>query len=141
MIHLSMPIAARDHVRGPDDARVTLVEYGNYECLHCRRAYPAIEAIRAELGDRLRFVFRHFARVADFPMSERAAEAAEAAGTQGKFWEMHDAIFTGPPLLHAGQLSEHARLIGLDVPRFDAEMASRLHLPRVRADLDSGVAS
>ena len=68
MIDLSIPITTRDHVRGPADAPVTLVEYGNYECLHCRRAYPAIEAMRAELGDRLRFVFRHFARVADFPM-------------------------------------------------------------------------
>src|SRR5580704_10028475 len=85
-------VGGEDHVIGPAGAPVTLVMYGNYECLHCRRAYPAVSAVRTELGSRLRFVHRHFARAADFPHAELAAEAAEAAARQGKFWDMHEAL-------------------------------------------------
>jgi len=121
------------------DAPVTLVMYGNYECLHCRRAYPFIQALRAELGDRLRFVYRHFARPADFPNAELAAEAAEAAGAQGKFWAMHDALMSGEPRLHRSALVDHAAALGLDVAAFDEALRERHYRERVRAQLAEGV--
>ena len=108
------PIEADDHVFGPADAP-TLVMYGNYECLHCRRIYPEVAAIRRELGDRLRFAYRHFALSSDFPHADLAAEAAEAAGAQGRFWDMHEALsLRAPSLVHEALLAEAQRL-GLDV--------------------------
>ena len=118
---------------------VTLVEYGNYECLHCRRAHPVIEALRAEAGDRLRFVYRHFARPADFPNAELAAEAAEAAGAQGRFRAMHDSLFSGEPRLHRAALADHAAALGLDMGAFDAALRERTFRDRVRAGLAEGL--
>src|SRR5882724_1265937 len=85
-----LPIANRDHIQGPIDAPVALVEYGDYQCPHCGAAYPVVKAIQERLGDRLCFVFRNFPLVNAHPHAEHAAEAAEAAGTQDAFWEMHD---------------------------------------------------
>src|SRR5512132_3360495 len=90
---LSVPVSADDHAQGPPDAPVTLVEYGDYECPHCGRAYPIVRKVQLRLGDRLRFVFRNFPLSEAHPHAEHAAEAAEAAGTQGKYWEMHDTLF------------------------------------------------
>ena len=90
---LAPPVSDRDHVRGPDDALVTLVEYGDYQCPYCGMAYPIVGALREELGDDLRFAYRHFPITTIHPFAEIAAEAAEAAGAQGRFWEMHDWIF------------------------------------------------
>src|SRR5262245_2228005 len=90
---LSLPVSERDHSQGPLDAVVTLVEYGDYECPHCGRAYPIVKAIQKRLGSRLRFVFRNFPLGELHPHAQHAAEAAEAATAQGKFWEMHDVIF------------------------------------------------
>jgi protein-disulfide isomerase len=123
----------------PGDGVVTLVEYGNYECLHCRRAHPFIEALRAEAGDRLRFVYRHFARPADFPNAELAAEAAEAAGAQGRFWEMHDSLFSGGPRLHRAALADHAAALGLDLAAFDAALRDRTFRDPVREGLAEGL--
>jgi protein-disulfide isomerase len=128
-----------DHARGPADAPVTLVEYGNYECLHCRRAYPFVEALRDELGDRLRVVFRHYAPPADFPNAERAAEAAEAAGAQGRFWEMHARLMLGPPALHLSALLAQAADLGLDDRRLRDDLAERVHLARVRDNLAAAI--
>lgn len=108
------PIAADDHVFGPAEAP-TLLMYGNYECLHCRRVYPEVAAIRRELGDRLRFVYRHFAVAADFPHAELAAEAAEASAAQGKFWEMHEALSLRVPSLVREALLAEASRLGVDV--------------------------
>ena len=90
---LSMPVGARDHAQGPANAPVTLVEYGDYQCPHCGRAYPIVKAIQKQMGQRLRFVFRNFPIAEIHPNATDAAEAAEAAAEQGRFWEMHDAIF------------------------------------------------
>src|SRR5207237_3668941 len=90
---LTLPVGERDHAQGPADAPVTLVEYGDYECPHCGRAYPIVKQLRQRLGRRLRFVFRNFPLRESHPHAEHAAEAAEAAGAQGKFWEMHDRLF------------------------------------------------
>src|SRR3954471_20005798 len=90
---LSQPVAERDHSRGPADAPVTLVEYGDYECPHCGRAFPVLEDIRLLMGEGLRLVFRHYPITLSHSHAELAAEAAEAAGAQGRFWEMHAKLF------------------------------------------------
>src|SRR5918911_2838772 len=90
---LTVPVSHEDHAAGAADAPVTLVEYGDYECPHCGRAYPIIKAIQQRLGERLRFVFRNFPLKEAHPHAEHAAEAAEAAAAQGQFWGMHDALF------------------------------------------------
>jgi NhaA family Na+:H+ antiporter len=132
-------VTAHDHVLGPADAPVTLVVYANYECLHCRRAYPALEALRERLGDRLRYVYRHFARPADFPNAEPAARAAEAAALQGRFWEMQHALYTGDPRLRLDDLLTHAEHVGLDLARFAHDLPTPRLLARVRGDLAGGL--
>src|SRR6185503_16211479 len=94
VVRLKTLITAKDHSSGPETAPVTLLEYGNFECIHCGRAYPVIKQVRKLLGDSLRFVFRHFPTDQTHPHSLRAAEAAEAAASQQKFWQMHDELFT-----------------------------------------------
>jgi Na+:H+ antiporter, NhaA family len=121
------------HARGPADAPVTVEMYGNYECLHCRRAWPAVEALLAELGDAVRFVHRHFARPADFPHAELAAEAAEAAAAEGKFWAMH-ALLMAAPSLHPEVLLASAAALGLDVARVEGALAARTYRDAVRAE-------
>src|SRR6266566_10155949 len=90
---LTVPVGPRDHRQGPEDAPVTLVEYGDYECPYCGAAHPVVKEIQQRLGDQLCFVFRHFPLTQIHPHAEHAAEAAEAAGAQGKFWQMHDTLF------------------------------------------------
>ena len=138
---LTLPVGERDHVRGPSNAPVTLVEYGDYECPHCGRAYPIVKAVQARLGKELRFVFRNFPLRESHPHAQRAAESAEAAGAQGKFWEMHDRLFERQFALDDEYLIEYAGDLGLDVERFRAELVGRVHEPRVREDFRSGVRS
>src|ERR1700722_483273 len=91
---LTMPVSpARDHIRGPIDAPVTLLEYGDYECPYCGAAHPVVEAVREAMGPSLTFAFRHFPLTTVHPHAFAAAESAEAAGAQGQFWEMHDLLF------------------------------------------------
>jgi protein-disulfide isomerase len=138
---LTLPVGERDHVQGPADAPVTLVEYGDYECPYCGMAYPIVKQVQRRLGDRLRFVFRNFPISTSHPHAEHAAEAAEAAAAQGKFWEMHDLLYERQRTLTDTYLHEFAAEIGLDVERFDREMAERRHADRVREDFMSGVRS
>lgn len=105
IVRLKTAVTDRDHVAGPQSAPVTLVEYGNFECIHCGRSYPVIKEVRKLLGDSLRFVFHHFPTVRTHPHSLGAAEAAEAAAAQGKFWEMHDELFTHQQALENRDLS------------------------------------
>src|SRR2546430_1125877 len=98
---LTVPVSeARDHVQGPADAGVTLVEYGDYECPYCGAAYPIIKEVQTRMGERLRFVFRNFPIATSHPHAEHAAEAAEAAAAQGRFWEMHDLLYENQKRLH-----------------------------------------
>ena len=91
---LTMPVTEdRDHIQGPADAPVTLVEYGDYECPYCGAAYPIVKELQDRLGERLRLVFRNFPITTSHPHAERAAEAAEAAAAQGSFWQMHDVLY------------------------------------------------
>ena len=139
--HLSPPVTERDHVRGPDTASVTLVEYGDYECPYCRMAHGIVQQVEEVLGDRLRFVFRHFPLTQAHPHAELAAEAAEAAGAQGRFWEMHDTLYQNQEHLEAPALVRYAAAIGLDLPRFEGDLVERAFAPRVREHFLSGVHS
>jgi protein-disulfide isomerase len=139
---LTMPVAEdRDHIQGPADAAVTLVQYGDYECPYCGEAYPIIKEVQARLGDSLRFVFRNFPITTSHPHAERAAEVAEAAAAQGKFWEMHDLLYENQRRLRDEDLHTYAERLGLDVELFDKEMADHAHAERVREDFMSGVRS
>lgn len=139
--HLTLPVGERDHVRGPAAAPVTLLEYGDYECPHCGRAYPIVKAVQRRLGSELRFVFRNFPLRESHPHAQHAAESAEAAGAQGRFWEMHDRLFERQFALDDEYLIEYAGDLGLDVDRFRRELDTRVHEPRVREDFRSGVRS
>ena len=138
-VKLKNLVTERDHISGTADAPVTLLEYGNFECVHCGRAYPIIKEVQRRLSNNLRFVFRHFPTVKTHPHSVRAAEAAEAAGAQGKFWEMHDQLFTHQQALEDRDLSRYARHIGLDVDRFARDMSGHTFLKQIEADYNLSV--
>jgi len=138
---LTLPVGPRDHAQGSVDAPVTLVEYGDYECPHCGRAYPIVKEVQRRLGSKLRFVFRNFPLSESHPHAEHAAEAAEGAAAQGRFWEMHDALFEHQQALDDRHLVGHAAALGLDVSRFETELRGHAHKSRVREDFMSGVRS
>ena len=139
---LTNPVSdERDHIQGPPDAPVTLVEYGDYECPYCGAAYPIIKEIQARMGDRLRFVFRNFPITTSHPHSQQAAEAAEAASAQGKFWEMHDILYENQEHLRQQDLLVYGERLRLQVDRFTTDLAEHIHLERVREDFMSGVRS
>lgn len=133
-VRLKNSITEHDHTLGPENAPVTLLEYGNFECIHCGRIYPVIKQARKLLGDNLRFVFRYFPNVRTHPHAMRAAEAAEAAGSQGKFWEMHDELFTHQTALEDRDLSRYGRRIGLNLEKFTQDMRENSFLKQIDAD-------
>jgi len=141
MSKLTMAVAPRDHAQGAESAPVTLVEYGDYECPHCGAAYPVVKKLQETLGKKLRFVFRNFPLNSIHPHAEHAAEAAECAGVQDKFWEMHDWIFENQETLGDADLLAAAKELGLDAKRFVKEMETQAFLPRVKEDFQSGVRS
>jgi protein-disulfide isomerase len=136
---LTPPVSARDHVIGPALASVTLVEYGDFECPHCAAAHPVVTELRHRLGNVLRFAFRHFPLTRIHPHAQRAAEAAEAASAQGRFWQMHDILFENQSALEDQDLVLYAVALGFDVERFQLELVGGVHLPRVREDFLNGV--
>jgi NhaA family Na+:H+ antiporter len=138
---LALPVGDRDHVQGPEDAPVTIVEYGDYECPYCRQVVPIARQLQERFGDRIRYVFRHFPLTSVHPNAQLAAEAAEAAGAQGKFWEMHYLLFEHQGTLDRHALIRYARGLGLDMERFERELAEHAHAGRVREDFRSGVRS
>jgi len=119
---LAVPIEALDHVIGPAHGQPVVLEYGDFECPSCAQAFPAIKILLARFDNRFRFVFRHFPLVEVHPHALQAAQAAEAAGAQGRFWEMHDLLFAHPHHLKDTDLHGHARTLGLDMVRFVAEL-------------------
>jgi protein-disulfide isomerase len=141
MSELTPPVSSEDHRAGPEDAPVTLVEFGDFECPHCGRAYPIVRQIQKVMGPSLRFVFRHFPLRQVHPHAERAAEAAEAAGAQGEFWGMHDLLFANQAALEDADLLAYASALGLDVDQFTSELESGRHAERVGRDFRSGVRS
>ena len=139
---LTVPVSAeRDHVQGPPDAPATLVQYGDYECPYCGAAYPIIKKVQAAMGERLRFVFRNFPISTSHPHAEEAAEAAEAADSQGRFWQMHDLLYENQRHLRDEDLRAYAEQLGLDVDLFDKELTEHVHAERVHEDFMSGVRS
>jgi protein-disulfide isomerase len=139
---LTLPVSEdRDHIQGPADAPATLVEYGDYECPYCGAAYPIVKQVQERMGDRLRFVFRNFPITTSHPHAEQAAEAAEAADAQGRFWEMHDYLYEHQRHLETADLVSYAEALDLDVERFANELAENVHAARVREDFMSGVRS
>lgn len=138
---LVTPVHAGDHAAGPDDAPVTLVEYGDYECPHCGRAYPIVRWLQEQMGTELRFVFRNFPLSESHPHAQQAAEAAEAAGEQGEFWGMHDMLFEHQDSLGEDDLVRYAGELGLDEDDMASALESGRYTHRVRDDFMGGVRS
>lgn len=141
MPKLSIPVTMRDHSQGPATAPVTLLQYADYECQSSGRAYPMIKQVQAHFGPKLRFVYRNFPLSDIHPHAVAAAQAAEAAAFQGKFWEMHDYLFEHQSALGDADLVAYAKIQGLDMERFHRDQRSHEAKARVRDDLDSGVRS
>jgi len=135
---LTIPVNATDHVIGPRDARITVTEYGDFECPNCKQAAPAVKLLLHRFEGRIRFVYRHFPLEEVHPHALHAAEAAECAGGQGKFWPMHDLLFESQPHLKLPQLRSYAERLALDLPRYAAEMKDQVYLQRIREHMDSG---
>ncbi|MGZ4397592.1 MAG: Na+/H+ antiporter NhaA [Gaiellaceae bacterium] len=136
-IDLAVPVdAGHDHVRGPTDAPVTLVEYGDFECPYCGRAEPVIRELLTDFGD-LQYVWRHLPLSDVHPRAQLAAEASEAAAAQGAFWEMHDLLLERQDALHPPDLIRYAEQLGLDPDRFERDLRAHGHAGRVAGDVDS----
>jgi protein-disulfide isomerase len=138
---LSRPVNENDHMQGLDNAPVTLLMYGAYECPHCVEGSKIVKQMQTHLGENLRFVFRHFPRTAVHFHAEAAAEVAEVAGDQGKFWEMHDKLFENYNRLDGEHLVGYARELGLIMDKFDRAISERSFISKVLADLQSGIES
>ena len=141
MAKLRTPVIAEDHIQGPEDAEVTLVEYGDYECPHCGSAYSIVKRVQKHFKKSLRFVFRNFPLNQIHPHAESAAEAAEFAGDHGKFWEMHDLLFENQERLSEALYSELAEELGLSQTALQQALEEGKYRARVRADFSSGVRS
>jgi protein-disulfide isomerase len=138
---LTPPVGPRDHIKGPANAPVTLVEYGDFECPYCGAAYPIVKKVQELLADDLRFVFRHFPLAQIHIHAESAAEASEAAGAQERFWEMHDLLYENQQTLDVWHLVGFAQWLKLDTERFVREFEGKIYRERVREDFMSGVRS
>jgi len=138
---LSDPVSPVDHVLGPEHAHVTLVEYGDFECPNCKQAAPAVKLLLGRFPERVRLVFRHFPLAEVHPHAMAAAEAAECAGAQGKFWPMHDLLFDNQLHLKLNQIHGYAERVGIDMARYTAEMDDHVYLQRIREHQQSGNAS
>jgi protein-disulfide isomerase len=134
-------VGKSDHAIGPDDAPVTMVEYGDYQCPYCADVHSMIRAIALEMGPKLRFVFRHMPLNEVHPYAQHAAEAAEAAGGQGRFWEMHAAIYENQSELGTDLLHQLALRLRLDIPLFESDLEARRYRPRVKRDFMGGMRS
>jgi protein-disulfide isomerase len=132
---LTTPVTNRDHIRGLGSAAVTLLGYGDYACPRCNEARFVVKQLRAALGDRLRYVFRNFPMSTLYSSPHHAAEAAEAAGAQNKFWEMHDFLYDHQLALSDKHLRVYATQVGLDMERFNLDMMLHMHAVRVHEDI------
>jgi protein-disulfide isomerase len=135
---LAVPVSQVDHSIGPEHAPVTIVEYGDFECPSCKQAAPAVKLLLERFAGKVRLVWRHFPLEEVHPHALRAAEAAESAGGQGKFWEMHDVLFENQQHLKVNNLHAYAEQLQLDMPRYTAEMDDEIYLQRVREHQRSG---
>jgi protein-disulfide isomerase len=135
---LAVAVSAIDHMLGVAHAPVTVVEYGDFECPNCKQAAPTFKLLLSRFADRVRLVYRHFPLEEVHPHALLAAQAAEAAGAQGRFWQMHDTLFENQRHLKLHQLRGYAETLELDMERFDSEMNDELYLQRVREHIEGG---
>ena len=133
------PLRERDRISGSSTTALVLMEYGDYQCPQSGKAHSTIGKLRQQLGDRFCFVFRHFPQPEIYPQSMKAAETAEAAGSQGKFWEMHSLLFENQSALEDSNLVEYAVCLDLDIPRMLKELSEHTHRDRISEDIDSGI--
>ncbi len=138
---LKPAVNSKDHIQGNKSAPLELVEYGDYQCPHCGRAYYVIKTVQEEMGDDLKFIFRNFPLSDAHPDAFKAAVAAEAAALQNKFWEMHDIIYENQELLDWRNLLVYAKKSGLDMARFKADIEKESVTAKVEDDFESGVRS
>jgi protein-disulfide isomerase len=138
---LRPPVNPHDHIAGNPHAPVTLVEFGDYQCPYCGKAYPIVKEVQRRMGDRLCFVYRHFPLMQVHPYAFLAAETAEAAGAQGKFWPMHDFLFEHQQQGAYARPFDDARAIGLDMRRFEHDLNRHVFAHKVRQDIRSGMES
>ncbi|MEH2163133.1 MAG: thioredoxin domain-containing protein [Nostoc sp.] len=136
---LLIPVSEHDHTQGGMDASVILVEYGDYQCLSCGEVNRMIQEIQQQIP--LCFVFRHFPRTHLHPQAQKAAEAAEAAAAQNKFWQMHNILFANQSALDNGHLLQYTYEIQLDIDRFLRDMTDYVHAKRVTQDIQGGIQS
>ncbi|MCC2954597.1 DsbA family protein [Massilia sp. IC2-477] len=134
-----LQITENDHVRGRPDADIVIVEYGDFQCPYCARAHPTLVELQQRYGERLALVYRHLP-LGMHPFAEGAAEAAEAAGAQGKFWQMHDALFEHQAQMSPAQLPLVAQQLGIENGRFQEDLAARRYREQIRAQADEGKA-
>ena len=137
---LLVPISEQDHTQGLASTSVALVNYGDYQCPTCREVHHLIKAIQQQIND-LHLVFRHFPQPQVHPYAQRAAEAAEAAASQGQFWQMHDILFEHQQALGNDHLVEYANDLGLDIPQFLQAISRQVHIERINEDIESGLHS
>ena len=133
-VTLAVLVNERDHMAGPKSAPITVVNYGDYQCPGCQKTHRSTEKLARELLDKVRLVHRHFPLVKSHPRALRAAEAAEAAAAQGKFWEMHRLLYLRPDKLADRDLRRYGNEVGLDLERFDREMASGIYTDQILKD-------
>ncbi len=138
---LTQPVTPHDHVAGPADAPLTLVEYGDYQCPYCGAAYPVVKRLQKKLGKKLRFVFRNFPLTQAHPYALMAAEAAEAAGLQGKFWAMHDLLYEQQASLTPDIIPLWAQRMGLDLEKFANDIKQAVVENRIKEDRRTGIRS
>jgi protein-disulfide isomerase len=130
------PVHPADHMLGAVHAPVTIVEYGDFECPNCKQAAPAVKLLLERFSEHVRVVFRHFPMQEVHPHALAAAEAAECAGGQGKFWQMHDLLFANQEHLKQNQLHSYAERLQLDIARYTAEMDDHVYVQRIREHMD-----
>lgn len=138
---LRPPVSEKDHMEGNPDALIELVEYGDYQCPHCGKAYPIVKRMQEALGDKLKFIFRNFPLAKIHPEATMAAIATEAAARQGKYWEMHDIIFENQEYLDRDSLFEMAGEFDLDMEKFALDMDDPALAQKVESDFESGIRS
>ncbi len=136
MFDLSVPVEPADHVAGASHPTVTIVEYGDFECPNCKQAAPAVKLLLERFAGRARAVYRHFPLEEVHPHALAAAQAAECAGGQGRFWEMHDLLFANQDRLKKNHLHSYAERLQLDMARYTAEMDDQVYLQRIREHMD-----
>lgn len=132
------PVTPVDHTLGPAHAPVIIVEYGDFECPTCKQAAPSLKLLLQRFPQQVRLVFRHFPLEDVHPHALAAAEAAEVAAAQGKFWQMHDLLFTNQLHLKNNQLHSYAEQLHLDMARYTAEMDDEIYRQRIREHIDGG---